>query len=143
MLKHSLPGILLCLALKCFSQEAATTARPLSIGDSIPHDLVLSDVYNYPVSKIRLSDLKGKFIILDFWATWCGACIATFPKMHQLQARFGDNLQVILVNTYQGVKSGESDPLFSAQRGPFFSVQIDPLYSVETDPLLDNGLDWL
>lgn len=102
MLKHSLPGILLCLALKCFSQEAATTARPLSIGDSIPHDLVLSDVYNYPVSKIRLSDLKGKFIILDFWATWCGACIATFPKMHQLQARFGDNLQVILVNTYQG-----------------------------------------
>jgi len=41
------------------------------------------------------------------------------------------------------VKSGESDPLFSAQRGPFFSVQIDPLYSVETDPLLDNGLDWL
>ena len=52
-------------------------------------------------------------------------------------------LEKITCSDAKSVKSGESDPLFSAQRGPFFSVQIDPLYSVETDPLLDNGLDWL
>jgi thiol-disulfide isomerase/thioredoxin len=57
-------------------------------------------VYNYPASTIHLSDLKGKLVILDFWSTWCGACIEAFPKMHRLQEEFGQQLQVILVNTF-------------------------------------------
>lgn len=74
----------------------------LRIGDTIPADLELTNVYNYPISKIRLSDLKGKLVILDFWSTWCGACIEMFPEVHALQKQFGDQLQIILVNSYEG-----------------------------------------
>jgi thiol-disulfide isomerase/thioredoxin len=77
------------------------TVRPLNIGDTVP-DISINNVYNYPASTIRLSDLKGKLVILDFWSTWCGACIEAFPKMHQLQKEFGDQLQVVLVDTYAG-----------------------------------------
>lgn len=75
--------------------------RPLTVGDTVP-DITIRNVYNYPDSVIRLSDLRGKLVILDFWSSWCGACIEAFPKMHDLQKEFGDKLQVILVNTYVG-----------------------------------------
>ncbi|PZP51495.1 MAG: hypothetical protein DI598_03110 [Pseudopedobacter saltans] len=74
----------------------AQDMRPLSIGDTVP-DLVLHNVINYKDSVIRLSDFKDKLVILDFWATWCGNCVAAFPKMEDLQRQFGDSIQIIAV----------------------------------------------
>lgn len=73
-------------------------ARPLSIGDKVP-DLLFTEVINHSGKAIRLSDFKNKMIILDFWATWCSACIKNFPKMDSLQGKFHDQLQILLVNT--------------------------------------------
>lgn len=92
---------LLAMLLPIFCGAQSPPVRALSIGDTVP-DITLTNVYNYPDSVIRLSDLKGKLVILDFWATWCGSCIEAFPKMQELQEDFGEKLQVILVNTYEG-----------------------------------------
>lgn len=73
--------------------------KPLTIGDTVP-DITISNVYNYPDSSIHLSDLKGKVVILDFWATFCSSCIGTFPEMGKLKKEFGDKLQIIMVNSY-------------------------------------------
>lgn len=74
---------------------------PLTIGDTLPGDLVLTNVFNYPAKTIRVADLKGKMILLDFWATWCASCVEGFPKMDALQKEFNNELQVILVNAAQ------------------------------------------
>lgn len=89
---------LLAMLLPVLSGAQSPPIKTLTIGDRVP-DITLTNVYNYPASTIHLSDLKGKLVILDFWATWCTACIREFPKLDSLQTRFKDSVQILLVNS--------------------------------------------
>lgn len=40
--------------------------------------------------KVRVSDFKGKLVLLDFWATWCEPCRMAMPEVQSLYERFGD-----------------------------------------------------
>jgi len=52
----------------------------------------------------KLSDLKGKVVLLDFWAVWCGPCIATFPHLKKMSKEHGpDGLEILGVTTYYEV----------------------------------------
>ena len=50
-----------------------------------------------------LSELKGKVVVLDFWATWCGPCVATFPQMRELVDHYdGFDVEFLGVTSFQG-----------------------------------------
>ncbi|MBD2756825.1 redoxin family protein [Spirosoma validum] len=53
---------------------------------------------------ISSSALRGKVVVLDFWATWCGPCVASFPAMQQAQSKFQNdpNVRFLFVNTREG-----------------------------------------
>lgn len=98
-MKHIIGFVAMLLPIICGAQSPPV--RALSVGDTVP-DVTIRNVYNYPDSVIKLSDLKGKLTILDFWATWCGGCIYSFPKMMHLKKTFGEDLQILCVNSFSG-----------------------------------------
>ena len=46
---------------------------------------------------IRLSDLKGKVVFINFWATWCPPCIAEMPSINKLSEKFKDKSNVVFL----------------------------------------------
>lgn len=75
---------------------------PLQVGDRLP-DLRLSGVMDYTSPTVSLSDFRGKLLILDFWASWCGPCVKMLPVLDSLQRQFDGKVQILSV-TYQSEK---------------------------------------
>ena len=46
----------------------------------------------------RLSDFRGKYVLLDFWANYCGACIGAFPHLGKMQQQYADQLTIISIS---------------------------------------------
>ena len=86
----------LLLLCPCFTKAQST--KQLSVGDKVP-DIQFTQMVNSKSQTASLSQFKGKLVILDFWATWCSACIKNFPLLDSMQRLHTDKLQVILVNT--------------------------------------------
>jgi thiol-disulfide isomerase/thioredoxin len=94
LLKQSLTAVITLLFLQTNAQE---NPRRLQVGEKVP-DIEFNGMYNYPTKTAKLSDFKGKAVILDFWNKSCSSCIAAFPKLQKLQDKFKDELVVLLIN---------------------------------------------
>ena len=54
------------------------------------------DYLNYAGGQTKLEDLKGKYVYIDVWATWCGPCLAEIPHLKKVEAAYHDKNIVFL-----------------------------------------------
>ncbi|MEP4378759.1 MAG: TlpA disulfide reductase family protein [Alphaproteobacteria bacterium] len=73
--------------------------------EPLPAPLVVPDVtvLAQKDGPITLDRFKGKFVVLNFWATWCGPCIRELPSLDRLNAELGgETAQVVLISQDRG-----------------------------------------
>ena len=76
-----------------FAAAISTAQAALKVGDSFP------DLAGFKLEGKLPDSLKGKVVIVDFWASWCQPCKDSFPAMNELQKKYADKgLVIIAVN---------------------------------------------
>lgn len=74
---------------------------------------------------VELSELQGKLIIVNLWATWCGPCLREMPSLERLQSRLGERVAVLAVSEDRG--GNKSVEPFIAKLGlKSVKIYIDP-----------------
>ncbi len=85
-----------CLALVAWQQGCSgpVPTGELEIGQPAP-TFKLADLNGNQVS---LDQFKGKVVLLDFWATWCGPCRMSMPLLEKLQSQYTADLALLAIN---------------------------------------------
>ena len=87
--------------LGAFKQQQARANKFADlIGKPSP---AFEDYENYKGGTTSLADLKGKYVYVDVWATWCGPCIAEIPSLKKLEKQYhGKNIQFVSLSVDDG-----------------------------------------
>lgn len=86
-------------------------------------------VYDIEGNPVKLSQFKGKPIVLNFWASWCGPCKSEMPDFETVYNEYGDDIHFLIVNMTDG--SRETVEIASAyvkESGYTFPVYYDTDY---------------
>jgi thiol-disulfide isomerase/thioredoxin len=113
-------GVLVLLAVQTGCAPPTTTPTPapspigLSVGQEAP-EIVSHDLDG---KEVRLSSLRGKVVVLDFWATWCGWCVKMIPHEKAMVERFKDK-PFVLVGVSVDDSPGDVTAFLTSQKMPW------------------------
>ena len=83
-------------------------------------------VYDIDGNAYKLSDFRGKPVILNFWATWCGYCQVEMPDFEEKFKQYGEDIHFIMLNVTDGAQETvETASSFIAEQGYTFPVYYD------------------
>lgn len=84
--------ILVIFIISCNNSDKNKLGNSIKVGDI----LEMSDYDLISINKEKIDE--NKLILIDFWATWCGPCIASFPHLEELQKKYEDDLLILAIS---------------------------------------------
>ena len=127
LLAALLVPLLLAALLGAYLVSRMPTAAPTAIGNVAP-DFSLTDLNGNP---IRLADLRGQPVIVNFWASWCAPCVEEFPLLREAAERHSDDGLVVIGIVWADRSAAARD--FMARNGGTWATAMDPGEQVARD----------
>ncbi|MEG0804526.1 MAG: TlpA disulfide reductase family protein [Pygmaiobacter sp.] len=82
-------------------------------------------VYDASGNSVTLTELMGKPLVLNFWASWCGPCKGEMPDFEAVYQEYGDKVTFVMVNLTGGRETQESAQSYVEGKGYTFPVYFD------------------
>ena len=107
-------------------QPAAPTDAADGTSDEAADPAPDFTVYDADGNEVKLSDFKGKPVIVNFWASWCPPCKAELPYFEAAYQQYGDKIEFLMVDLADGgTETQESGARYIAESGYTFPVYFD------------------
>jgi peroxiredoxin len=117
---------------------AALFVSPLAMAGEAS-DFTLRDINN---QEVQLSDLKGKVVVLSFWATWCAPCKEEMPHLQRMYDKYKDKGFVVLSISSDDARTASRVKPFIRSKGFTFPVLLDKQSKVTTTYNPGKTLPW-
>ncbi|CAI9675555.1 Thiol-disulfide oxidoreductase ResA [Elizabethkingia anophelis] len=114
-------GILSLIFILVEATTSFAQNKSVKVGEHLPESFWTTSlpVVNHSQKTLNLSEDKSKLILIDFWNTWCSACLMNIPKITSLQQKFGDRIRILPVSNQD---KPALEKFFASQNGKKFNT---------------------
>ena len=128
--RNSVAANLYKKVLQRAKKEAEEEAKRYALEGCPAPDFTLMDINGKPLA---LSSMRGKWVIIDFWGSWCGWCIKGMPKMKEYYAKYNGKLEILGVDCNDTVEKWKG--AVAQHELPWLHVYCDKDEETSNDPV--------